>query len=311
MQFLQLPFKSTKASAGYKNSYYLSQWKCNHYGIDVVSGNGDRNIYGMGNGTVVLAGCDGVGGRTTGTGSGCGNVLVIVYKDVDNWSSGKHYDVTVTLMHLEKIYVKVGQTVTKDDIIAKEGNTGAMTSGTHLHIQVDTDTKYYQYCTGLSSKGHALLKKGTSDSTVNPIHVLHIGPGRASRPMTQSGSPKPTGIRCRTTISGRCLIPWTLNSPASVQKPRPRHGSRNATSRRLDMYKPSHSKEPTFATVVLIILGITTAIFILMQYISFLCIHEEQTALITAYFGTVSAEVIGLLIKRILKQKGEHNDDNE
>lgn len=88
-------------------------------------------------------------------------------------------DVVVTYMHLKSTpKVKKGDKVSSSTLLGYYGNTGANTTGPHLHIQFDTDTDYPLYCCGLSKKGHSLLKKGTVDSTVNPIELFHIGEGQ-------------------------------------------------------------------------------------------------------------------------------------
>ena len=50
-----------------------------------------------------------------------------------------------------------------------------MVFGAHLHLQIDTDTKYPQYCMGMGSSGHRILKHGAVDSTVNPMDILYLG----------------------------------------------------------------------------------------------------------------------------------------
>ena len=52
------------------------------------------------------------------------------------------------------------------------GNTGKYTSGPHLHITLDTDTKYPCYEPGIARSGE-IIKRGT-DTTVNPADVLYI-----------------------------------------------------------------------------------------------------------------------------------------
>ena len=180
MQYLVLPINKLKPTAGYKNASYKNSWGYVHYGVDCVSADKVTELYGLGNGTVAAAGLDGLDGKTTGTGSGCGYVLVVVYKDVYNHNLKKSQDVTVTYMHMEALpKVKVGDKVTTSTLLGYYGNTGANTTGAHLHIQVDTDINNPLYCCGLSSKGHNVLKKGTSDSTINPVHVFHIGPAQS------------------------------------------------------------------------------------------------------------------------------------
>lgn len=176
MQRLVLPINDFKPTAGYKNEKYRKYWKYAHYGIDCVSESKNRALYGLGDGVVIAAGLDGLRGKTTGAGSGCGYCLVVIYKDCYNKKTKKAVNVTVTYMHMAEMpKVKKGDRVTTKTLLGYYGNTGAATSGAHLHIQVDTDTKYPLYCTGLSSKGHALLKRGTVDSTINPIEVLNVG----------------------------------------------------------------------------------------------------------------------------------------
>ena len=54
-----------------------------------------------------------------------------------------------------------------------------------------------------------------------------------------------------------------------------------------------------FATKVIVAIGITTAIFIAAQYVSFLITGIEQTTLITYYFTAVVIECGALMLKRV------------
>lgn len=179
MQRLKLPIDNFKPTAGYKNSSYVKKWGFAHYGIDIVSSSKKKTLYALGNGIVKAAGLDGLNGKTTGTGSGCGFVLIIVYENCENNKTHKANDLTVTYMHMEsKPLVRVGQKVTTNTLLGYYGNTGAKTSGPHLHFQMDTDTKFFDWCSGVSKDGHNLLKKGVVDSTVNPVDYLWIGEGQ-------------------------------------------------------------------------------------------------------------------------------------
>ncbi len=173
MQRLVLPINYFKPTAGYKSEKYRRKFGFRHYGIDCV---GSDIVYALGNGVVKLAGCDGKNGKTTGKTSGCGFVAVVVYTDCENNKNGKPADLTVTYMHLREMpKVEAGQTVTKNTVIGYMGNTGAHTTGKHLHLQMDTDTKYWQYCTGLKRRSYGLFKfakGGNTDSTVNPTDYL-------------------------------------------------------------------------------------------------------------------------------------------
>ena len=54
-----------------------------------------------------------------------------------------------------------------------------------------------------------------------------------------------------------------------------------------------------FATKVIVAIGITTAIFIAAQYVSFLITGIEQTTLITYYFNAVVIGCGALMLKRV------------
>ena len=179
MQKLVLPVDNFKPTAGYKNKQYKSSFGYTHFGIDCGNPTHNRKLYGLGNGTVVAAGLDGLDGKTKGAGSGCGYCLVIIYRDCYNHVTGEVQDLVCTYMHMAGLpAVKQGDKVVKGTYLGEYGNTGATTTGAHLHIQFDTDVKYPLYCAGLSSTGHNLLKRGAIDSTINPCEVLHIGVGQ-------------------------------------------------------------------------------------------------------------------------------------
>lgn len=164
-----MPIEDFKPTAGYKNPRYYKEFGFNHFGVDAVSTKKNKELYALGTGTVVAAGLDGMDGKTTGKGSGCGYCVVIVYNKCINNNTGKAEDLVVTYMHLAKQpLVKAGQNVTTKTLLGYYGATGQYVTGEHLHIQIDTDTKWPLYCTGLSKEGHNLLKAGSVDSTVNP-----------------------------------------------------------------------------------------------------------------------------------------------
>ena len=180
MQKLILPIKDFKPTAGYKNYKYRKYWGFGHYGIDCASPSKNRALYGLGDGVVYAAGLDGLRGKTTGAGSGCGYCLIIIYKDCYNRKTQTTMDVACTYMHMAEMpKVKAGDKVTTKTLLGYYGNTGAKTSGPHLHIQFDTDVKYPLYCVGLSKKGHAMFKPWQYDTTVNPVELLNIGEGQS------------------------------------------------------------------------------------------------------------------------------------
>lgn len=174
-QYLRMPIDRFKPTAGYKNQKYKERYNLTHYGMDGYSTAGEIKLYALGEGTVVAAGLDGLNGKTTGEGSGCGYVVVIVYEDCVNNKTLKESGLTFTYMHLREIpKVKAGQKVNKNTFIGYYGATGEKVTGAHLHIQVDTDTKYPLYCQGIAKEGHAILKHGEKDTTVNPCDWLWL-----------------------------------------------------------------------------------------------------------------------------------------
>jgi hypothetical protein len=72
-----------------------------------------------------------------------------------------------------------------------------------------------------------------------------------------------------------------------------------------------------FATKAVTVIGITTAIFIIMQYASFLITGAEQTTLIEYYFKAVVIECGAMMLKRVAEvaaariKKKEHIDTIE
>lgn len=177
-QRLVLPLNDLRVTAGYKNPQYLAYWKFAHYGMDCTSPS--TTVYACGNGEVVACGQDGP--DLTGANSRLGNVIVIVYKDV-LCNDGKVRNLTCRMYHFAAIRTSVGQKVTKDTVIGYYGNTGANTTGAHLHIEFDTDINYPTLAYGVSVKSinriintQAVYKQagGLADSTINPSQVWFV-----------------------------------------------------------------------------------------------------------------------------------------
>lgn len=174
MQKLILPFQKQMMLCGYKNPEYTKHWGYPHYGIDISAAQAvaDKTLYASGEGIVIACGFDNSGG----------NVIVVLYKDCYNHSTGKSCDLIARYMHLASIDVSANQKVTTGQILGVEGNT--KTGDFHLHLEFDTDTAYSVYSPQVSGKDDNLtvaqgniLHKGT-DTTVNPSHILHIGDGQ-------------------------------------------------------------------------------------------------------------------------------------
>ena len=90
-------------------------------------------------------------------------------------------------------------------------------------------------------------------------------------------------------------------------------------SRKKRRRKKTAKLNERFATRVVVVIGITTAIFIAAQYVSFLITGTEQTTLIEKYFDTVVIECGALMLKRIAevitarvkKKEGLNTTENE
>lgn len=163
-QKLVLPINDCAINSGYKNANYRKQFGYMHYGWDLADyKRKDLTVWGCGTGVVKATGYDNV----------LGNVVVIVYKNC-LLTNGIVRDLTQRIYHLDTIYVKVGQRITKDTRIAKYGNTGKYSTGDHLHIEFDTDTndKYVCWSPTVSKSGN-IIKAGT-DSTINPNLCLYV-----------------------------------------------------------------------------------------------------------------------------------------
>ncbi len=85
-----------------------------HKGMDIAAEEG-TDIFPVGKGTVIFSGAK----------AGFGNMVEVEHSTM----------VVSRYSHLEKSLVKVGQQVTKTDIIALVGNTGRST-GPHLHLEI-------------------------------------------------------------------------------------------------------------------------------------------------------------------------------
>lgn len=106
-----------------------------------------------------------------------GNAIVLVFPDVER-NDGNTTSLACRMFHLDSIAVKAGQTVKRGDVLGVYGNTGANTSGPHLHVEFDTDVQYPQYAVGIKASGN-IIKKGTKDTTADPSKVWYVGPGQA------------------------------------------------------------------------------------------------------------------------------------
>jgi len=90
-----------------------------HYGLDLISKSGNKNLYAIDNGVVQK-----VVNNQSKSKTGYGNYVWIRYKN---------YNLSLLFAHCSKILVKKGDKVTKGQVVAIMGSTGRST-GTHLHL---------------------------------------------------------------------------------------------------------------------------------------------------------------------------------
>lgn len=162
MQKLILPLNDCQALCGYKNAVYQNAWGRPHYGMDLWT-DADKTVWAMGKGEVIAAGFDNVYGGT----------VVVLYKGV-RLHTGEEIDLVARCYHMEKVYVKKGQEVSTATKLGVMGNTGQYTSGEHLHVEFDTDTKWPCYTIELKNNSN-IMKRGTgADTTIDPAYVLYV-----------------------------------------------------------------------------------------------------------------------------------------
>ena len=100
-------------------------------------------------------------------------MVVAVYKNCE-LPNGQVKDVAMRYYHLDKIYVKVGDKITKDTKLGLYGNTGT-SSGAHLHLETDFDTKYPNYTPQMGRSGNNnVLMAGNDKTLVHPNQVLWV-----------------------------------------------------------------------------------------------------------------------------------------
>lgn len=107
------------------SSSYSWRWGKHHDGIDITGTGEGSPIYAAGEGVVIQAGWGGQAGSEAGV-----NVII------------QHENNIYTLYaHMRATSVKVGQTVTKGQVIGSMGHTG-YAFGTHLHYSVSVGNPY-------------------------------------------------------------------------------------------------------------------------------------------------------------------------
>lgn len=169
-QKLILPVNNATITAGYKNSNYIKKFGFGHFGLDII---GQSIIYASGEGTVLACGLDNV----------LGNVISIKYEKIINHKTGKIVDIIMRYNHLASLKIQPMQKVDKDTVLGIMGNTGRYSTGTHLHIEIDTDARKQYACWTPTISSNSNIMKAGQDTTINPAEVLHI---KTSAPDKQS-----------------------------------------------------------------------------------------------------------------------------
>lgn len=165
---------------GYKNPAYAAYWKFPHFGLDVstIQGNASPKHN-------VIAGAEGVVLRK-GWDNSYGNCVVIIYFDVWVPKLQRAVDLIGRYAHLKTISVYEGQHVKFGDVLGIEGNT--KTGDHHLHLEFDTDCRYFNYSPQVSSaddhkkpeEGNIIIQgyRDNRDSTINPSEIMYLAPGQ-------------------------------------------------------------------------------------------------------------------------------------
>lgn len=181
-QKLILPTNKMKITASYKNKKYESLpgntstgRMGTHYGMDFCDIVATKQMWCSGNGTVLATGFD----------SCFGNFAVIEYDNVYNHATKKVNNYVFRYFHLASVTVKKGQKVTKDTRLGIMGKTGTYATGIHCHLEVDTDTKNWQYTPSLVGKTTYFRAgyRGNGDTTLNPMNILYV---KSTAPDNQS-----------------------------------------------------------------------------------------------------------------------------
>ncbi len=120
MKLYELAIQKPKMTSNYGwRIHPISKKRKFHYGVDLISQVGNKNLFAVGTGYVQK-----VVNNQSKSKSGFGNYIWIRYPD---------YNLSLIYAHCSKILLKKGDKVKKGDIVAIEGKTGGAT-GTHLHL---------------------------------------------------------------------------------------------------------------------------------------------------------------------------------
>lgn len=164
-QYLTLPLKECRITAGFMSPKYYDYWGFNHYGYDFTGpiDNKKETVYSSGYGVVMKAGYDTV----------YGYIIAIYYPNCYNSKTKKVINLMARYMHMDSIVVKDGDQVKPNQPIGVMGNRGTFKCGIHLHIEFDINIKDYTHSG--SVKGGTILNGGLAATLQNPYYYLNIG----------------------------------------------------------------------------------------------------------------------------------------
>ncbi|MEG1774588.1 MAG: M23 family metallopeptidase, partial [Oscillospiraceae bacterium] len=170
-QSLILPINQCRVNAGYGSAKYLQTFGFAHYGVDLAAMDGTTDVRACADGEIIACGMDGNTEKER-----LGNVIVMILRDV-RLPDGRITDLACRMFHLASIAVKAGQKVRQGEVVAQYGNTGAHTTGAHLHIEFDTDAAHPSHAFGIGGGGKIVLR-GTVNSSLNPSKCWFLGAGQ-------------------------------------------------------------------------------------------------------------------------------------
>lgn len=169
-QLLFFPMKECAIAAGFKDPKYPTDpnHAFTHYGVDFDSTKtADFDVLASGKGIVL--------GVEFNNNNSLGGIVVIQYTNVYIPSSKQVKNLIFRYMHLSKIIVTKGSSVSAYSKIGKV--SGSHKWWNHIHVEVDTDTSNPFHTPQVRESSSAMLiaKGSNASSMLDPIGVLTVG----------------------------------------------------------------------------------------------------------------------------------------
>lgn len=162
-----LPLNAARMTAGYKNPTYRHVMGFSHYGVDMADlKRVNDDVYAPFKMEIVQAGYDHLLGGTI--------IAVSVNKVVvHNGPKKGERRLVIRMAHLKKTYVEAGDVIGPEDHkIAEYGGTGLYGGSPHLHVEIDSDTKWPAYSPTI--KANSNIWRAGNDTTINPMDVFSV-----------------------------------------------------------------------------------------------------------------------------------------